>query len=100
MSQAEIKDKLPKPRSYTYQEYVAEKTQGMNREEVLESEVLWAKARDLAAEKDQPLSEAFSELANHAFSENGVNAYISPEAAKKFIVQERLKYGLSPFVSK
>lgn len=53
-------DKPPLPR--THQEYVASKTKRMSGEEILNSDALWAAARDLAAQKNIPMSKAYSQL--------------------------------------
>lgn len=57
-------DKPPLPR--THQEYVASKTKRMSGEEILNSDALWAAARDLAAQKNIPMSKAYSQLGEQA----------------------------------
>lgn len=52
------------PPSQTHSQYIEKRTGKMSRPEFLESDALWGMARDLAAQKKMPLSQAFNELAN------------------------------------
>lgn len=46
----------------THAEYVLSKTKKMSPEQILDSDALWAASRDLAAQKNIPMSQAFSDL--------------------------------------
>lgn len=85
-------DKPPPPR--THQQYIASKLpRNATAEDILNSDVLWAASRDLAHQKNIPMSQAYSQLASgtlgreitaqefaHQMSEGARYGLLSPRA--------------------
>jgi hypothetical protein len=88
-SQDLTKSLVPKPR--TWAEDLRYRTQNMNRDELLSSDVLWGKARDLSAAKQISFTQAYKILADGLLANKG--KLVSDEELQDVMMQA-IKYGI------
>jgi hypothetical protein len=69
----------------TWQNY----TKRMTPEEMLQSEAVWGGARNLSEQEGIKEYEAFANLANDYYGRKGINQFMTPEAARKYMAKER-----------
>lgn len=91
-TQEEIKKHLDTLRPKTFTDYLLQRTERMTPEEVLESDILWAKARELTEIRSThqgfgiPFSQAFERLGNIIFEQH-FGRKLSPEEMTTAMIQ-------------
>lgn len=83
-----VENVVPSPKSLldrVYDNY----TKRMTPDEMLKSEPVWGTAKLIAERDGVPEAQAFADLANDYYAKHGINQFMSPNAARKFLAQER-----------
>jgi hypothetical protein len=101
-TQQGIKQQIETARPKTFEDLVKQRTKGMSRQDLLESDFMWAKSRDLHFHRttrqgfEPPISKTVRDMANYMLQLNG-HAPISDEELSKMVMDWLQAFQNTPF---
>lgn len=88
VSQKAVKEMIPPPLD-TYERTWKNYTKNMAPDEMMASEPVWGSARELSREHGISESEGFANLVNDYYGRKGINQFMTPDAARRYMAGER-----------